>query len=209
MTHGHHNHGRDDGPIDQLVRAFANLPGLGPRSARRIALYLLSRKDSAMIPMIHALDHAAQSVRTCGTCGNLDMHDPCRVCADTSRNPRVLCVVAGVSDLWAIERTGAYRGRYHILGGLLSALDGVGPQDLRITALQDRARHDAFDEIILALAATVDGQATAHYITDRLRADANAESPMKITRLAHGIPVGGDLDYLDDGTISTALKSRA
>lgn len=198
---------RDDGPIDQLVRAFANLPGLGPRSARRIALYLLSRKDSAMMPMIHALDHAAQTVRSCDVCGNLDMHNPCRVCNDAARNPRVLCVVAGVSDLWAIERTGAFRGQYHILGGLLSALDGIGPQDLRIPSLLDRAKNDSFDEIILALAATVDGQATAHYITDRLQIEAETNNT-RITRLAHGIPVGGDLDYLDDGTISTALKSR-
>ncbi|AEP08521.1 recombination mediator RecR [Micavibrio aeruginosavorus] len=203
------NYGRDDGPMDQLIRAFANLPGLGPRSARRIALHLLSRKDSAMKPLAHALDHAAETIRTCSACGNLDMADPCRVCQDTSRNARTLCVVSGVSDLWAIERTGAYKGRYHILGGLLSALDGIGPQDLRIASLLERVRHDGFDEIILALAATVDGQATAHYITDRLHGNNSGNQAVKITRLAHGIPVGGDLDYLDDGTIATALKSRA
>lgn len=193
-----------EGPLDQLIRALAALPGLGPRSARRIALHLLTRRETAMRQLNHALEVAADKICTCGTCGNLDMHDPCRICAAPERRDDQICVVAGVSDLWAIERTGIYKGRYHILGGLLSALDGVGPQDLRIRQLIERARATPDCELILALSATVDGQATAHYIGDHLNG-----MNVRISRLAHGIPVGGDLDYLDDGTIATALKSRA
>lgn len=203
-SHPHHHTKRDDGPLDQLIRALAGLPGLGPRSARRVALHLLARKDSTMAQLSHALAVAARDIKSCTRCGNLDMADPCRICQSPARANGQICVVAGVSDLWAIERTGIYRGQYHVLGGVLSALDGVGPGDLNLMPLLDRAHDAQITEIIMALSATVDGQATAHYIADRLR----DRPDLKITRLAHGIPVGGDLDYLDDGTIATALKSR-
>lgn len=203
----YHRSTRDDGPLDQLIRALASLPGLGPRSARRIALHLLSRRDTALNQLSDSLRLAAEKIRPCTECGNLDMTDPCRICQSPERSPSQICVVAGVSDLWAIERTGAYRGRYHILGGLLSALDGVRPDNLSIGSLINRVQNGGTSEIIMALSATVDGQATAHYITDRLK--SSGQPDIKISRLAHGIPVGGDLDYLDDGTIATALKSRA
>lgn len=193
-----------DGPFDKLVKQLAALPGLGSRSARRIALHLLIRKDSLMLPMAATLREAADSVVTCQSCGTLDSSDPCRICRDPARERSVLCVVAGVADLWAVERTGSYKGRYHVLGGVLSALDGIGPDDLSIDALVGKARAGEVSEIILALSATVDGQSTAHVIMDRLHG-----LPVRITRLAHGMPVGGELDYLDDGTISTALRSRA
>lgn len=195
---------QSDGPLDSLIRALAGLPGLGPRSARRVALHLLTNRQKAMNPLMLALEQTAEQVRTCTTCGNLDLSDPCRICNNPQRTQNVLCVIAGVADLWAIERTGAYKGRYHILGGILSALDGVTPDMLTIRPLIDRL--EGVDEVILALAATVDGQATAHYLSDRLQ---DARPPLKITRLAHGVPVGGELDYLDEGTIMTALKSRA
>jgi recombination protein RecR len=197
---------RNEGPLDQLIRALAALPGLGPRSARRVALHLLTHRDTTMRQLSHALDIAAEQILVCSACGNLDMNDPCRICTAPERRSDQICVVSGVSDLWAIERTGSYKGRYHILGGLLSALDGVGPNNLRIQSLIDQVTqgHNDNTEIIMALSATVDGQATAHYITDRLHG-----TDVKISRLAHGIPVGGDLDYLDDGTISTAMKSRS
>jgi recombination protein RecR len=194
-----------DGPLDTLIRALAGLPGLGPRSARRVALHLLTNRDKTMQPLMRALEQAAAQIVTCESCGNLDAVSPCRLCRDAGRNRSTLCVVAGVADLWAVERTGAFRGLYHILGGVLSALDGVGPDQLRIDALLRRAAENPVDEIIIALSATVDGQATAHYISDR-RAGVSAA---RITKLAHGVPVGGELDYLDDGTIATALKSRA
>lgn len=194
-----------DTPLDQLIKALARLPGLGPRSARRIALQLLTNKEKIMQPLMHALDHTASSVHTCSACGNLDTLDPCRICQSEKRVRNVICVVASVADLWAVERTSAYKGQYHILGGVLSALDGVGPQDLSIEGLLARIRTLPVDEIILALSATVDGQATAHYLSDRIQDVSEA----KITRLAHGVPVGGELDYLDDGTITTALKARA
>lgn len=193
-----------DGPLDHLIRLLAGLPGLGNRSARRIALHLLSKRSNLMMPLAQALQDAAQNVKSCGVCGNLDMVDPCGICTDPKRNAAQICVVANVSDVWAIERTGAYKGLYHILGGLLSALDGIGPEDLRINALLDRLRTGSIEEVILALSATVDGQSTAHYIADHIGAGS-----VKISRLAHGVPVGGELDYLDDGTITTALKSRA
>lgn len=199
---------KEEGPLDSLIRVLAGLPGLGPRSARRVALHLLTGgREKSMAPLMAALERAAVEVRTCETCGNLDYVSPCRICADERRGGGQICVVAGVADLWAIERTGTYRGRYHVLGGLLSALDGVGPDDLRAAELFARVRKadPPPAEIILALSATVDGQATAHYLTDRLR----EAGPFKITRLAHGVPVGGELDHLDDGTIATALKSRA
>ena len=193
------------GPIDNLIKAFACLPGLGPRSARRIALYLLTNKRTVMQPLINALTQTASDIKGCEVCGNLDLNSPCRVCQDPKRAKTHLCVVAGVADLWAIERTGAFKDQYHILGGVLSALDGIGPSDLSIHALIERVKKDPPKEIILALSATVDGQATAHYLTDKLQEVTDA----RITRLAHGVPVGGELDYLDDGTITTALKSRA
>lgn len=194
-----------DSPLDSLIRALARLPGLGPRSARRIALHLLTSKDKALYPLMSALQHTADNIRNCDICGNLDHASPCRICQDQKRSHTILCVIAGVADLWAIERTGTYKGQYHILGGVLSALDGVGPDQLRLRALLERVQQSQPEEIILALSATVDGQATAHYLTDKLEGVSRA----RITRLAHGVPVGGELDYLDDGTIATALKSRA
>ena len=195
-----------DGPFDPLIKAFARLPGLGPRSARRIALHLLTNKQKVMMPLMQALEQTAQSIKVCSTCGNLDLTDPCSICQDERREQNRICVVAGVADLWAIERTGAFKGKYHILGGVLSALDGIGPDQLSIAALLDRIKNeDPFEEIIIALSATVDGQATAHFITDKLPEPCKS----KVTRLAHGVPVGGELDYLDDGTITTALKSRS
>jgi recombination protein RecR len=193
-----------DGPLDHLIRMLAGLPGLGNRSARRIALHALGKRRTLMIPLADALRKAAEDIRECGECGNLDMHDPCTICRDMKRDRTKLCVVAQVSDLWAIERTGAFKGVYHVLGGLLSAIDGMGPDQLRIRLLRERTEHGSFEEVILALSATVDGQSTAHYINDHLDA-----ARLKITRLAHGVPVGGELDYLDDGTITTALKSRS
>jgi recombination protein RecR len=193
-----------DGPLNNLIRMLAGLPGLGNRSGRRVALHLLAKRRTAMLALAEALKTAAEDVKECNICGNLDMHDPCGICRDQKRDQGKICVVAGVSDLWAIERTGAYKGLYHVLGGLLSAIDGIGPQELRIAALVERTKKGSIEEIILALSATVDGQSTAHYIADHLDAGA-----MKITRLAHGVPVGGELDYLDDGTIMTALKSRS
>lgn len=195
---------QNDGPLDSLIRALAGLPGLGPRSARRVALHLLTNRQKAMNPLMQALEQTAAQVRTCATCGNLDLSDPCRICANPQRADHLLCVVAGVADLWAIERTGAFKGRYHILGGILSALDGVTPDMLTIRPLIERL--EGMEEVILALSATVDGQATAHYLHDRLQ---DAHPDLKITRLAHGVPVGGELDYLDEGTIMTALKSRS
>ena len=195
-----------DGPLDQLIRALAGLPGLGPRSAQRAALHLLTHREKSMQPLMTALEQTAQTVRNCGVCGNLDLSDPCRICADMRRDKSVICVVAGVAALWAIERTGTYKGQYHVLGGLLSALDGIGPDQLRVLPLLQRLRAGDIREVILALSATVDGQSTAHYLTDRIM-DENKE--IRITRLAHGVPVGGELDYLDDGTIATALKSRS
>lgn len=193
----------EGGPLNNLIKMLGNLPGLGNRSARRIALYLLMRKSALMIPLGQALLKAAEEIKTCSTCGNLDIHDPCKICQDTKRDNTKICVVAQVSDLWAIERTAAYKGAYHVLGGLLSALDGIGPDQLNINTLITRVKSTEPDEIILALSATVDGQSTAHYIADRL-----ASARVDITHLAHGVPVGGELDYLDDGTITTALRSR-
>lgn len=193
-------------PLDHLIRLLGSMPGLGNRSARRIALHLLSKRGSLMMPLANALRDAAENVKSCGICGNLDMIDPCGICTDPRRLNTQICVVAQVSDVWAIERTGAFKGRYHVLGGLLSALDGIGPQDLRIDVLVARIKDADVkpEEVILALSATVDGQSTAHYISDYL-----AQTGVKITHLAHGVPVGGELDYLDDGTIITALRSRA
>ena len=190
-------------PIERLIQLLAKLPGLGPRSARRAALFLIKRKDSLMRPLAEAMAAAADGVHPCGVCGNLDATDPCNVCTDQRRDPTILCAVEDVADLWALERAGIYKGRYHVIGGTLSALDGIGPDDLNIAGLAARAAEPEIREVILALNATVDGQTTAHYITDQL-VDCNVD----ISRLAHGVPVGGELDYLDDGTLGAAMKSR-
>jgi recombination protein RecR len=189
--------------IDRLIQYLAKLPGLGPRSARRAALHMLKRRETVLEPLSQAMAAAAESIRTCSICGNLDTRDPCAICADPRRDPAVICVVEDVADLWALERTGSFRGRYHVLGGVLSALDGVGPDDLNIPALVARARSAEAKEVILATSVTVDGQTTAHYIVDRL-----AGCGVRISGIAHGVPVGGELDYLDDGTLSQALKAR-
>ncbi|MEM7446226.1 MAG: recombination mediator RecR [Pseudomonadota bacterium] len=189
--------------IDQLIALLARLPGLGPRSARRAALYLLNHRDQIMVPLADAIGAAADAIAPCSICGNLDTTDPCAVCGDETRDRATICVVESVADLWALERAGTYRGLYHVLGGTLSALDGVGPEDLSIPALLNRARAIGNGEVILAMNATVDGQTTAHYIADRL-----ADSGTKISRLAHGVPVGGELDFLDDGTLVAAMRAR-
>ncbi len=189
--------------IDALIQCLARLPGLGPRSARRAALVLLKRREALLEPLRRALEAAASAVRACPICGNLDSIGPCAICADSTRDASLICVVEDVADLWALERTHSFKGRYHVLGGLLSALDGIGPEDLAIAPLIARAKEPAVKEVILATSATVEGQTTAHYLTDRL-----AGLPLVISRLAHGVPVGGELDYLDDGTLSAALKAR-
>ena len=189
--------------IERLIQLLARLPGLGPRSARRAALHLLKRREALLDPLARALTDVASVVKTCRVCGNLDSVDPCSICADPRRDAGLVCVVAEVGDLWALERSGAFKGRYHVLGGTLSALDGIGPERLNLSGLLERARGGELREAILALDATVDGQTTAHYIADRL-----AGSPVKVSRLAHGVPVGGELDYLDDGTIAAALNAR-
>jgi recombination protein RecR len=189
--------------IDRLVQLLAKLPGLGPRSARRAALFLLKRREVLMEPLAAALAETAQRISACSVCGNLDTADPCALCRDPKRDAGVICVVEDVSDLWAIERSGSFNGRYHVLGGTLSALEGVGPEDLHIDALVKRASGGALREIILAMNATVEGQTTAHYIMDRL-----AGSGVQLSRLAHGVPVGGELDYLDEGTLAAALAAR-
>lgn len=189
--------------VERLIEYLGRLPGLGPRSARRAALYLLERRESHLEPLLAALAAAAGSVRPCATCGNLDAADPCAICADPERDRATICVVEQVADLWALERTRTFHGGYHVLGGLLSALDGIGPDDLAIAGLVARAGAPEVTEIILATGATVDGQTTAHYLTDRL-----AGSGAAVSRLAHGLPVGGEIDYLDDGTLTAALKAR-
>ena len=187
--------------LDTLIQLLARLPGLGPRSARRAALFLIKRREQIMEPLAAALAAAASAVRTCGTCGNLDTADPCAICRDPARDGHTICVVEDLADLWALERTGAFHGRYHVLGGTLSALDGVGPDELNITRLIGRLGADT--ELILALNATVEGQTTAHYIADRA-----AGTGARISRLAQGVPIGGELDYLDEGTLTAALKAR-
>lgn len=189
--------------IERLIALLAKLPGLGPRSARRAALSLLKRRDQLLTPLQQALAEAAEKVRACHICGALDSTDPCAVCADAQRDVGLICVVEEVGALWAMERAGAWRGRYHVLGGLLSAIDGVGPAALRIAPLITRVSAGEVREVVLALPATVDGQTTAHYLTDRL-----AGSGVEVTMLARGVPVGGELDWLDDGTIAQALKAR-
>ena len=189
--------------IERLIALLAKLPGLGPRSARRAALALLKKREQLLTPLSQAMADAAARVSVCSVCGALDTRDPCAVCSDPERDATLICVVEEVGALWAMERGGAYRGRYHVLGGLLSALDGVGPEALRVAGLTTRAGAEGVREVILALPATVDGQTTAHYLADRL-AGAN----VSVTMLARGVPVGGDLDWLDDGTIAQALRAR-
>ncbi|MBT3557378.1 MAG: recombination protein RecR [Rhodospirillales bacterium] len=189
--------------IDQLTQYLAKLPGLGPRSARRVVLYLIKRQEGLLRPLIKALDAVAKEIRTCATCGNVDTNDPCGVCSDVKRDHKTICVVEDVADLWALERTGIFKGVYHVLGGTLSALDGVGPDDLNIPGLVRRTEQGNVGEVVLALSATVDGQTTAHYIAECINRDAT-----EVTALAHGVPVGGELDYLDEGTLTTALRAR-
>jgi len=189
--------------IERLIGLLSKLPGLGPRSARRAALALMKRRDQLLSPLAEALADARDKVKTCSTCGSLDTTDPCAICADATRDASLLLVVEEVGALWAMERGGAFRGRYHVLGGLLSALDGVGPQALRIGELQARAAGGEVREVILALPATVDGQTTAHYLAERIE-----PTGVNVTMLARGVPVGGELDWLDDGTIAQALRAR-
>jgi len=189
--------------IERLIQLLARLPGLGPRSARRAALHLIKKRELLMAPLAVALRTAIDKIQVCRVCGNIDTQNPCTVCMDPRRDPAVIIVVADVADLWALERAHVINARYHVLGGTLSPLDGVGPQDLAIDALITRAHVAEVKEVILALNATVDGQTTAHYITDLL-----ADAKVTVTRLAHGVPVGGELDYLDEGTLAAAIRSR-
>jgi recombination protein RecR len=189
--------------IERLIQLLARLPGLGPRSARRAALFLIKKREQVMAPLSAALATAIEKIQVCRICGNIDTRDPCTVCTDPRRDQGIIVVVADVADLWALERAHAVNGRYHVLGGTLSPLDGVGPQELSIEALISRAHAPEISEVILALNATVDGQTTAHYITDLLR-----DASVKVTRLAHGVPVGGELDYLDEGTLAAAIRQR-
>jgi len=189
--------------MERLVALLAKLPGLGPRSAKRAALAMLKKRDALMTPLAEAMRETAERVAACSECGNLDSRDPCGVCTDPEREARVLCVVEDVADLWALERAGAHDGRYHVLGGLLSALEGVGPEDLSIDRLAARAAAPEVEEVVLALSATVDGQTTAHYLAERL-----AGAGATLTHLAQGVPVGGALDHLDDGTLAAAMKAR-
>lgn len=191
----------DTRDIDRLIDLMARLPGLGPRSARRAALHLIRKRNQLLLPLADAIAQVAATVRNCLNCGNLATGDLCPICEDEARANGQICVVEDVAELWAMERSGVFRGRYHVLGGALSALDGVGPEDLRIPRLIDRVRAEGVGEVILALGATVEGQTTAHYIADHL-------TGVEVTSLAQGVPVGGALDYLDDGTISAALRAR-
>jgi recombination protein RecR len=189
--------------IERLIQLLARLPGLGPRSARRAALHLIKKREQLMMPLASALQAASEKITVCRVCGNIDSQNPCTVCTDPRRDPSVIVVVADVADLWALERANAVSARYHVLGGTLSPLDGVGPEDLTIEQLVNRVHSGGVKELILALSATVDGQTTAHYITDLV-----GSSGVKVTRLAHGVPVGGELDYLDEGTLAAAIKQR-
>jgi recombination protein RecR len=189
--------------IERLIQLLAKLPGLGPRSARRAALHLVKRKDELLAPLANAMDVAVATVVVCSICGNIDTTDPCTICADPRRDRTTIVVVEDVADLWALERASALNARYHVLGGALSPLDGVGPDDLGIDRLVARVSAEGVAEVILAVNATVEGQTTAHYIMDRL-----AGLGVKISRLAHGVPVGGELDYLDEGTLSAAMRQR-
>jgi len=189
--------------IERLIQLLARVPGLGPRSARRAALHLIKKKEALLVPLGGAMQEAAEKVRICSCCGNVDTSDPCTICTDERRDPATLIVVEDVSDLWALERAGTMNVRYHVLGGRLSPLDGIGPDDLNIKGLVERIASGDIKEVILAVNATVEGQTTAHYITDQL-----SGFDVRVTRLAHGVPVGGELDYLDEGTLAAALRAR-
>lgn len=189
--------------IETLTQALARLPGLGPRSARRAVLHLLKKRETALVPLLAALGAVSERLATCAVCGNVDTSDPCAVCADPRRDGRALCVVEEVADLWALERSKLFPGRFHVLGGRLSALDGVRPEDLRIDSLIRRIAEGGIDEVVLAMNATLEGQTTAHYIAERIET-----YPVRVTQLAHGLPVGGELDYLDEGTLAQALRAR-
>jgi recombination protein RecR len=189
--------------IDALARALSRLPGLGPRSARRAVLHLIKRRETALFPLLEALQAVAANLVVCSTCGNVDTCDPCAICRDPRRDPQLLCVVADVADLWALDGRHLFSGRYHVLGGRLSALDGIGPEDLAIAALVARAGDGVVKEVVLALSATMEGQATMHYV-----AEALASTGVKVSQLAQGLPMGGELDYLDEGTLALALNAR-
>jgi recombination protein RecR len=189
--------------IEALSAALARLPGLGPRSARRAVLWLVKHRESALPALLEALAGVAETLVECHTCGNVDTRDPCAICADPRRDARSLCVVEEVSDVWALDRARLFPGRYHVLGGRLSALDGIGPEDLGIASLLARVEAGGIDEVVLAMNATLEGQTTAHYLAERLEA-----FPLRVTQLAHGLPVGGELDYLDEGTLAQALRAR-
>jgi recombination protein RecR len=195
---------RTTGPeIERLIQVLAKLPGLGPRSARRVALHLIKNRDKLLVPLAAAIAEARDKVTICSECGNVDTNDPCTLCRDPRRDRSVICVVEEVGDLWALERAGAWSGLYHVLGGTLSAVDGVRPEDLSIARLVERAGREGVKEVVLAVNATVEGQTTAHYVIDRLK-DLNVAT----SRLAHGVPVGGELDYLDEGTLTQAMRAR-
>ncbi len=189
--------------IEALAGALARLPGLGPRSARRAVLWLVKRRETALVELLESLANVRDTLVECRTCGNVDTRDPCGVCGDPRRDARLLCVVEDVADLWALDRARLFSGRYHVLGGRLSALDGVRPEDLTIGKLIERVSQGGIDEVVLAMNATLEGQTTAHYIAERLEG-----YPVRLTQLAHGLPVGGELDYLDEGTLAQALRAR-
>ena len=189
--------------LEKLIKKVAKLPGLGPRSSRRIVLHLLKNKETLLIPIIEDMSKVANNIKECVECGNLDENDICQICKNSSRNQTLLCVVETVADLWALERSNVYNGKYHILGGVLSAIDGINPDQLNIETLEKRLKSNIFTEVIIAISATLDGQTTAYYLAERL-----GKLNIKISRLAHGLPVGGELDFLDDGTIAQALKAR-
>ena len=189
--------------LEKLIKKVAKLPGLGPRSSRRVVLHLLKDKETLLLPIIEDMSKVANNIKKCVECGNLDENDICQICKNLSRNQTLLCVVETVADLWALERSNVYNGKYHILGGVLSAIDGINPDQLNIDSLEKRLESNIFTEVIIAISATLDGQTTAHYLAERL-----GKLDIKITRLAHGLPVGGELDFLDDGTIAQALKAR-
>ena len=189
--------------LEKLIKKIAKLPGFGPRSSRRVVLHLLKDKETLLLPLIEDMNNVANNIKKCLECGNLDENDICNICKNSSRNETLLCVVETVADLWALERSNVYNGKYHILGGVLSAIDGINPDQLNIDSLEKRLESKIFTEVIIAISATLDGQTTAHYLAERL-----GKLDIKITRLAHGLPVGGELDFLDDGTIAQALKAR-
>ena len=192
-----------EGPLDQLIRRLARLPGFGSRSARRAVLHLMKNRDSVMLPLAEEMLNVAHNIRTCTECGNFDIESLCRICRSSGRDISRICVVEDVADLWAMERAGVFNGRYHVLGGVMSAIDGIGPDALRINYLIEKTANNEVKEIILATSATVDGQTTSHYIAEKLDT-----TQVMVTRLAHGVPMGGELDYLDDGTLAQAMRAR-